>query len=346
MRRVVSTMFFLFVLVFSDQHMLFAQKVDTIYHINGDVMTGDFKKLLYGITSWSMTGMGTMSVEDVKINTIKSRKLFEIKVDGDLVYFGSFDTSGVYRHVNIVTDSGSKLVSIDNIDEVYPIKRNFWMRTSGNFSLGANYSKSSNVASIVFSGNLNYKKKKSFFELSWTDNNSFQADTLSSSNSAASFAWQRLLKKSWSAEIAIGASQNTEMGTKLRLTTNLVGIRDIFYNKWNRFYAGAGLNITSEEGYDDPGAQYDLAGLFQLVWRVFKYSQPKVWVNASIDFLPYITNAGRYRVVTVINPKTSILNDNFQIGFDFYFNYDSNPPEGAASTNDYGVNLQLSYSFH
>lgn len=46
MRRVVSTMFFLFVLVFSDQHMLFAQKVDTIYHINGDVMTGDFKKLL------------------------------------------------------------------------------------------------------------------------------------------------------------------------------------------------------------------------------------------------------------------------------------------------------------
>jgi len=323
----------------------FSQKIDTVYHINGNVLTGDLKKMVYGVATWKMDGMGTISFEEVKINTIKSTKLFEIKMKNGLIYFGSFDTSSVDRKVYIVKTDGRELINVDDIVEVYPIKRNFWMRSSGNFSLGANFSKGSNVGSIVFSGNLDYRKRKSYLSLTWDDNNTYQGDSLSSSKSDIALGMQRLLKKSWSVGVVVGATQNTELGTKLRLDLSVVGLKDISYNNWNRLYVGAGLSVARETPYDDSGIADDLAGIVQVVWKVYKYTSPKVWVNSNIDFLPYFTGDSRYRVSFNLNPQVSIINDDFKIGLSLYYNYDSNPSSDA-STDDYGLNLQLTYSFH
>ena len=64
------------------------------------------------------------------------------------------------------------------------------MRISGDFSLGANYSKGSNVGTLEFSGNLNYRKVKTNTSISWDTNNTYQADSLKNStksNRANSF---------------------------------------------------------------------------------------------------------------------------------------------------------------
>jgi hypothetical protein len=126
----------------------------------------------------------------------------------------------------------------------------------------------------------------------------------------------------------------------------MIGLRDLAYNNWNRLYAGAGLSVDRETPIDDSGITEDLAGVFSLVWKVYKYTIPKVWVDANLNFLPYITGSGRYRVVFNLNPKVSVLSDNFKVGFKFYYNYDSQPPSLDASTNDYGINLELTYSLH
>ncbi len=293
-----------------------------------------------------MYGLGTICLEEVKINTIQSSKLFEIKMKNGSIHFGSFGAAGIDRKVYIVKTDEKELVNIKDIVEVYPIKRNFWMRTSGNFSLCANFSKGSDVGTIVFSGNLDYRRKKSYFSFSWDDNNTFQGDTLSSSKADVSLIWQRSLKNKWSTQVSIGASQNSELGTKLRLGIGLIALRDISYNNWNRLYAGAGLGVTHETPFDDSGDKDDLIGVFQVVWKVYKYTNPKVWVDANISFLPYITGESRYRVDINLNPKVSIFSDDFKIGFKFYFNYDSRPSADALSTTDYGVNLELTYSFH
>jgi len=121
---------------------LLGQKIDTVYHINGNVLPGDLKKMAYGVATWKMDGMGTINLEEVKIKTIQSNKLFEVKMKNSSIYFGSFDTSNIDRRVYVVLTNGKKLIGIEDIVEVYPLKRSFWMRTSGNFSLGGNYSKS------------------------------------------------------------------------------------------------------------------------------------------------------------------------------------------------------------
>ena len=323
-----------------------AQKTDTIVHINGNVLTGDFKKMIYGVVSWKMDGMGTISMEEVKVNTIISKKQFEIKMKNDFVYFGSFDSSTIDRKVNILVENERNLVNIDDIVAVYPIKRNTWMRMTGNFSLGANYSKGSDIGTAVFSGNLDYRKRKSYFNLVWDDNVTYQGDTLSSTKADVSLAWQRLFKNGWSSQVSIGASQNSELGTKLRLDLNLIGIKDIIYSSWSRLYSGAGLSVTRETPYDDSGQSSDLVGIIQLVWKVYKYRTPKIWVDSNINFLPYITDGGRYRAIFNLNPKISIFSDDFKVGFKFYYNYDSQPPSDSSSKSDYGVNLELTYSFH
>lgn len=345
MKRIIFQIILIALAISFNQKAGFSQKTDTIYHINGNVLTGDFKKMVYGVATWKMDGMGTISLEEVKINTMKSSKLFEIKLKNGLIYFGSFDTSHVDRKVYILKTDGRELINIYDIVEIYPIKGNFWMRSSGNFSLGANFSKGSNVGTISFSGNLDYRKKKTFVELTWDDNNTYQGDTLSSSKTDVALGWQRLLKKSWSAGVVFATNQNTELGTKLRLALNVVGLKDISYSNWNRLYAGAGFSVARETPYDDSGITEDLAGLVQIVWRVYKYTTPKVWVNANIDYLPYLTGHSRHRVSFNLNPQVSLFSDDFKIGLSLYYNFDSNPTSDA-STIDYGLNLQLTYSFH
>jgi hypothetical protein len=323
----------------------YGQKTDTIVHVNGNILTGDFKKLNYGVVTWKMDGMGTISLEEPKISTIISSKIFEIKMESGRIYFGSFEAAEKEREVNLVLVNENILVKIEDIVEVYPIKKSFKTRLSGNFNLGANYSKGSNVATLQFSGNLDYRKRNSEFGLTWDTNDTYQGDTLSASKSDITLAWQRTLKKGWYADVSIGASQNLQLGTDLRWSLNLAGIKDLTYNEWNRLYAAVGVNLSREIPFGEGPTQDDVAGLIQVKWKVYKLWSPKVWVDADIVYLPYLTD-DRYRFTFNMNPKVSIFSDNFKIGINVYYTYDSMPQTTDASNDDYGLNLQFTYSLN
>jgi hypothetical protein len=336
-----------FILVFlCSATSAFASYPDTVIHVNGDILTGDLKKLVYGVLSYKMDGMGTISMDEIDVRTIISKKEYEIKLKGGDIYFGSIDSAGVGRKINIVSGKERKLVNISDVVEIYRIKNNVWNRTSGNISVGGNYSKGSDIATISNSGGLTYRKKKLYVNLNWNSNSTYQADSLSSSNAELDLSWQRLFKNKWSSEITAGISQNTELGQQRQLDLSITGIKDISYNSWNRFYTGMGLVVTNETPTDDTPAQTNLTGLFQLVWKVYKYTEPKVGVDANINFSPYITNSGRYTVSMNVNPSISIFGDNLQVGIQFYYNYDSRPVTETAANFDYGITFQIGYSFH
>ena len=323
-----------------------AQKNDTIFHTNGNVLTGEFRKLNYGVLTWKMQGMGTISLELPEIQNIISRKQYEVKLKDGMIYFGSFDTTATEKKVKLILTNGSELLSINDIVEIYPIKKSFWLRTTGKFSLGLNYSKGSDVATLVFAGDLVYRKRKSFVEIKWDNNNTFQSDTLSATNINLSLGFQRALRNYWSIGTAIGASQNSQLGVKLRLYLDAIGIRDIVYNSWNRLFVGAGLSVQRETPYDNLDESNDLAGIITTVWKVYKYTDPKIWVDSDLSFFPYITGESRYRVKFDLNPRVGIIGNTLQVGFAFYYNYDSRPPSNATSTYDWGINFHLTYSLH
>lgn len=322
-----------------------AQKTDTIVHINGNILTGDFKKMNYGVVTWKMDGMGTIDLEEPKIQTIISSKMFEIKMDNGRIYFGSFEASDKPRTVNVILINEKVAVDIMDIVEVYPISNSFFRRLSGNFSLGANYSKGSNVATLVFTGNLDYRKRSSSYSLKWDTNDTYQGDSLSASKSDVTLSWQRTLNKGWYSDITVGASQNLQLGTDLRWNLNLTGIKDLAYNEWNRFYLAMGFNMSREIPVGVSETKDDLAGLFQLKWKVYKLSGAKVWMDADISYLPYLTQS-RNRLSLNLNPRVSIFSNNFKIGLNFYYTYDSQPQNEFAANDDYGLNLQFTYSLN
>ena len=322
-----------------------AQKTDTIVHVNGNILTGDLKKMVSGVFTWKMDGMGTISLEEPKVNTIISKKQFQIKLETGVIVFGSFDASEEERMVYIVTKNDRMRIPIDEIVEIYPIKRSFFMRTSGNFSLGLNYSKGSETTTLAFSGSLDYRNERTYLLLEWDTNNTFQRDTLNSQKSDLLLSWQRSMRKGWSTSVAVGASQNLQLGTQLRTFLNLMGIKDLVYNDWNRLYFGLGTNISQETPLDDSAITNDVAGLFIVYWKVYKLWNPKVWVDANISYLPYLTDS-RNRFNFNLNPKVSILSNNFKIGLNFYYTYDSQPVAAGAANDDYGLNLQLTYTYN
>ncbi len=323
-----------------------AQKNDTIYHVNGNILTGEFKKFDYGVVKWSMDGMGTTNFEEIKINKIHSGKFFEIKTRNGALHFGSLDTTKRNRMIKIVSSFDTVVVHIDDIVEIYPLKKSFWLRTTGNLGLGFNYSKGSNIGTISANGKLDYRKQKWYYEFSFDGDNTYQGDSLISNKWDISLLNQRLYRGRWSSGVMVKASQNSSLGNKLKLEMNILGIHDLMYNSWNRLYFAMGLNGSRQTPYYNAEITNDIAAVVAVVWKVYKFTSPKVSVDANVQYLPYFTSNDRYLLVMNLNPSVSLLSSNFEVGLKFYYNYDNKPPAGAIAKTDYGINLQFSYKFH
>lgn len=335
-----------FIIVFIPFSFVFAQKADTLVHINGNVMTGELKKLQYGILLWKMDGMGTIDVEIPKISTLKSKKRFDIRLQNGNRYYGSFDASAQKQMVNLVLTTGNMLVGIADIAQIFPLKRSFWLRTSGDFGFGGNYSKGSDLLTLNFSAALKHRRESAYYDFSLDTYYTFQDDSLSSIKSDARLGWEHLRKSKLSYGANLGFGQNYELGTKMRIDLTIVGIYDIIFNSWTRFSALAGISMEQEYPYsDDAPAEY-ITGNFALGWKVYKLTKPKVWLESNIQYLPYYNSDKRYRLNLNFNPKVGLIGNNLKIGFRTYYSFDSQPVTEEANKEDWGANLEINYSFH
>lgn len=323
----------------------FAQKTDTIIHINGNVLLGEIKKLDNSIVTFKMDGMGTIKFELDKINTFSSNKHFQIVLESGLQYYGTFDTSSVFRMVRINTINNSEVISVEDVIELYPIKRNFWLRTSGLFSLGFNFSKGSGIASLTSSGKLDYRNRKSYTILNWNENTTFQADTIKSSKIDGSLNFQRVIIRKWYFGLNAEGSSNSELGLDLRILAGISINNYIIQNYHNRLYLSLGTSGNREWATGNEAPTNNMEGLLGVQYNYFKYTNPEISISTYLNAYPNITTSGRWRVNYSLDAMVEVIND-FHVGFSLYYNYDSKPVSEDASTDDYGINTTLSYSFH
>ena len=86
------------------------------------MLTGDLRKLDYGVVTWKMDGMGTISLEEVKIKTIHSKKEFEVKMRTGEIIFCSFDSSEVAEKVFLGKDLFNLFTSYMHIIDINHIQ--------------------------------------------------------------------------------------------------------------------------------------------------------------------------------------------------------------------------------
>jgi hypothetical protein len=323
----------------------FSQKTDTIIHVNGNILTGEIKRISYGIVTFKMDGMGTINYEIDKVQSIKSIKYFEIKLTNGLYYFGSFDTSNFKRKVNVVLSERIELIDIQSLTEVYPIKQNFWLRVYGKFDLGFDFKKGTGIGNLNFNGLLGFRKRKSNIELSWTNNTTAQKDTITSTKADLILNYQRYIKNKWSVGLRTGINENTELGLDLRAFLTASGIWDIIHNNRNRLYLETGLSANREWSNGDTIPVNNAEIILSTQYKLFKFTSPEIDITTNFTFYPNITTKGRLRLEYNLKSKIEVFHD-FYIGLNYYYSFDSKPLSVTASNEDWGITTTFGYSFH
>ena len=326
---------------------LAAQKVDTLVHINGNIMTGELKKLNNGILYFKMDGMGTIKVEAEKINTLKTRKLLQIRTEQGELIFGQIDTSVSSGYVKVGYGVNKKNIMVLDLIEIYPIKLTFWLRTSGKFDFGLDYAKSTSMLRANTSGRIEYRREKASVNLNWSSYASSQivdTTTITTRKADASLSYKKLIRGRWLWSGIIGDNSNSELGLDLRIYAGLTLQNDIIYTNRHHLFAQIGLNANREfptdgEIINNPEAMVSIS------YYVYKHSRPEISISSHIEAFPNLTLNGRWRLDTHLDLNVEVFY-NFYVGFKIYSNFDSMPTSQNASSTDWGSSFTLGYSFN
>ena len=311
-----------------------AQKTDKVLLKNGDLLTGEIKNMKFAKLSYDVDGPGTISIKWEHVVRIYSDKTFQVTMqNGDLL---------ITRLDSVFF--GQQNFTLDSIIEIVRIQDKFLQRLDGNINLGFNYAKSNNDIQFNFNSSVTYRKPK--VELNFKINSVIsdnENDTISKKQDATLDFYRRFKKRNY-LNALLGWQQNTELGLDSRYILPVVVGKILLNNNHQRLLTGAGLSFNFEKSSGNPDYSSSLEGMLIISFKEFKYSTPKVSIDSRLAIFPGISDWGRVRMSFNVSSKVEIFKD-FNVGLNFYDEFDSRPPAGALSKNDFGINFTIGYEF-
>lgn len=311
-----------------------AQKTDQVLLKNGNTITGEIKNMKFAKLSYDVDGPGTISIKWEHIVKIRSDKTFQVTMqNGDVL---------ITRLDSVFFEQPS--ITLDSIIEIVRINDRFMQRLDGSVNLGFNYAKSNSDLQFNFNSSITYRKPKAElnFKISSviTDN---ATDTMTKKQDAT-FDFYRKLENSFYVNVLLGWQQNTELGLENRFILPVVAGKILLNNNHQRLLTGAGLSGNLEQSSGSPDYSTSLEGMLIISFKEFKYSTPKISIDARVAIFPGISDWGRLRMSFNLSSKIEIFKD-FNVGLNFYDDFDNRPPDGALSKNDFGINFTIGYEF-
>ena len=312
-----------------------AQKTDKVSLKNGDTLTGEIMSMKLGMLTYKMDGPGTISIKWEYVTGITSNKVFEFTLRNGEIVVSRLDSLFQSHH----------LISLDDIIEIIPIKDRFLKRLVGDVNLGFNYTKSNSILQSNFSSNIAYIIPKKEFNLKLNSVlTNYGKDTSLTKKQDVIASFMRNLSKKYFWSTSLGWQENTELGLASRyLVSGAVGWQPLTDNH-NRLLASGGLSYNQEQSIETSQFTGNLDALFEVAYKRFYYSTPKLSIDADYLIYPGITDWGRIRMQADLNVSVEIFKD-FQTGLVFYYSYDNKPPEGSLSNSDFGIMFTVGYIF-
>jgi hypothetical protein len=322
---------------------LFAQRTDIIIMNNGDHITGEIKKLQYGIVTFKTDDAGTLSIKWDKIRHLISTDIFEVQVQDGRNYYGSLDTTYSVRQMIVKGKDQIKFLFKIYVVEITPIKNTFWDILDGHLKLGFNYAKGTATGQLTLGGLAKYRTRQGNTELNLNSIISFRDEQESSRKQDLTLTYQRFFEHKWFAAASVGLEQNTELGIKLRAITNIAAGYGIIHSNQELFLGMLGISLNRESFTDTSQATFNLEGLLALNYQLFVYDSPKASLTTGIVTFPGLTDWGRIRLNYDVTLSWEIIIDLYW-DLSGYYSYDNKPTSGASS-DDYGINTSFKYEF-
>jgi len=321
------------------------EKKDVITVMTGDRLTGEIKSLSYGQLELETDYMGTVQIEWPDVVRVESPQDFMVEdTQGNLLY-GSIAADPESGFIAVAgKDRVTRRVAMAHVARLSQSEDRVLDRVHGSFSLGFDYTKSSDITVLSASFNTNYRGPNSSWNFN-VDMNSTRdpaQGTIDRDSVRYGYRWLQPAGRFWAGLTSFERNEQTGIDARVMVGG---GYGSYFLQtSSNEVALLAGLGATREWATGEADNQSSLEGILGGDWRVFDFASPKTSLTARAVVFPSLTESGRYRTEANISLRREIISD-FYLDLSLYHTYDSDPPDVLAETSDYGVVTSLGYSF-
>jgi hypothetical protein len=313
-------------------------RTDVIVFTNGDHITGEIVGMSRGKLDFRGVDTGRFSFEWLNVAKVTSEYVYNVEISSGETYLGPLlasDASGTLR-------VGPAAIPIDRVVAITSLDDAFWARVRAFLDLGFTLAKSNKATTFSADGEFAFRGEKLGFDLS--GNSFIQSD----SNGLAVSRNSLLLSGTyyftpWRAILFTGLDQNVELDLLLRVSLGAGVAHSLLRNNWTEIWLTAGLS-QAHERYSSGDSIYSLSAFVEGTWEAFRFDSPELDLTLDQKLLPVLTELGRVRGTTTLRAKYEVFN-NFNVGFNFSFTFDTRPPDPAAPTTDYITSLTVGWSY-
>ncbi len=319
-------------------------KSDVVELRNGNHLTGDIVSMEYGTLTLKTDQMGTLRIEWPAVRSVSSKFAFGIAQTGGTKFYGVLSTSPDGTALTVTDGGNVHQIPMEKVERLWRYSQTFWNRINGNLAVGYSFTKASDTS--VGSVNLNsyYKSTTVDASLSVSSNTTKTAggdDTFRAIVSSTVIFVQQS-RNFWG---LVGSAESDQtLGIDSRLLGGAVVGRRLLQMPYMEVTGITGVVVAQESITSNPDQQTSAEGLLGLEWRVYKFSDPETSLTLGVALYPSLTESDRYRGNGHFSLTHKIAGD-FTLGVTGYWTADSHPPDPTAHKSDYGVTLDLGYTF-
>ncbi len=317
---------------------------DTLLFKNGTLIIGEIKKIQLGVITFDPDDANDITVQLRKLSSISAaNRAFRIETVDDLLIFGRIYKNSQAGFVTVIYEGDTVKLSLNNIDNLYPIEKSFKEKISGTAGGGYSYTRSSELGRINFDLNARYVTKTVEYSVNMTAITTIDSGFYSRDNEYAGIGCNYYFNSRWFAGGGFSYERNVELGIKTRFQ-ELAGIGNkLFTTRYVRLLVFTSFVANQELSLEDvhSGVLTELMTGFK--FNVFRFEKPELDIQTT-QYGYFSLSQERIRYDGDISVSWEMVED-FMLKLTFYSNYDSKPPGALTANVDYGTVISIAFEF-
>jgi len=320
-------------------------KTDIVMLRNGDRLSGDIVSLEFGILTLKTDNMSTLSIEWPAVRSVTSKFGFAVERRNGSRYHGVITTSADGTELVVQGEEGTAQIPLEEVERISRISPRFWDRINGALAVGFSYTKSSaiQVGSVNF--NANYRSTTVDSNLAFSANTTKDSSGKTTNRALLTSGVRFLQQNSRNFWGLLGSLERDQaLGVDARLVGGAALGRRFVQAPYTELTGIAGMVVTQEWIVDNPTSKTSVELVLGGSWQVFKFIEPKTRLDLGLYVFPSLTESGRYRSTGNLALTHKFPHD-ITLGLTGYLSYDNQPPDPTAEKSDYGMTLNVGWSF-
>jgi len=323
-------------------------KNDVVVMENGDRITGEIKKMEFGVLYFkSDRAVDTLKLDWERVAHLQSIARYEFETQEKDVYIGSIakDENHEVPHgkLQIILENAATVeLNIIEIIAVHEMGRSFLSRINLTLDAGASYTSANSRKQSTIDVSTFFRKPKYSGSLTLSSQFSSEPGTDKTARHELQLIGNRFLRRKWEAVGLAAFLHDNQQDLDLRTTAG-GGIERIFYES-NRtlFYTIVGAVYTNENYFDEVKSdRNNLEALLALGISTYRFRGSSL--NTTVFVFPSLSDTGRVRIDTSFYWKWDIGRDLY-LKLNFLDNYDNTPPPEGINHNS-SISTTVGWSF-